>query len=194
MHSKTRIIAIAVLAILVLLLGACMRQENEPMSTMDADSEGAGQMQMERDMSTGALAPLVGGFYEGGEISFIHTEASDAQVAEMLTEMMGPQVVLVPELAQTPPELLANVYVFRNGVEGNGPFGFQPDVFDAVPGDENYRPLRSVNLVEWNEDATPRLLRSAAEIQEAETAGELSVIQPGIVVNMPVLTWPDGSR
>lgn len=93
------------------------------------------------------LDPLVDGFYNGGEILFIHTEASDPDVADMLTDMMGPQVALAPALAQAPELLLANAYVFTNGVQGMGPFGFQPDVFDSVPGEESYRPLRAVNLV-----------------------------------------------
>ncbi len=67
------------------------------------------------------LAPPVGGFYRGGQVLFIHTEASDPQVASMLTQMMGPQVVLVPGLAQSPQSLLAAVYGFTNGVKGAAP-------------------------------------------------------------------------
>ncbi|MBW3550970.1 MAG: hypothetical protein KY442_09185, partial [Proteobacteria bacterium] len=56
----------------------------------------------------------------------------------------------LPALADTPDDLLAGVYVFENGVEGHGPFGFQPDVFDSVPGEEDYSPLRRIYLVQWN--------------------------------------------
>lgn len=35
------------------------------------------------------LAPLVKGYYDGGDLYFIHTEASDSAVANLLTEMMG---------------------------------------------------------------------------------------------------------
>lgn len=150
---------------------------------------------MESSLSTDDLAPLVMAFYEGDEVRFIHTEASDPDVATMLTEMMGgPLVVLVPALAEAPDALLANVYVFTNGLEGHGPFGFQPDVFDAVPGDEAYRPLRAVNLVAWNAGAEAWELRSVAEVKEAEGKGEVTLTRPGIVVNMPVLVWPGGSR
>lgn len=37
------------------------------------------------------------------EILFIHTEASDPKVAELLTRMMGPKVVVVPGLAKSRP-------------------------------------------------------------------------------------------
>ncbi len=145
--------------------------------------------------STGMYAPAVAGFYEGGDLLFIHTEASDADVASMLTDMMGgPAVVVVPELAGAPDELVARVYVFTNGVEGMGPFGFQPDIFDSVPGDDTYRPLRRVSLVKWLEDGSPRELRSLGELQAAEGAGEIAIQESGIVVNMPILVWPGGSR
>jgi hypothetical protein len=140
------------------------------------------------------MVPPVKGYYAGEEILFIHTEASDPQVADMLTMMMGPQVVLMPRLAEAPESLLANLYVFTNGLQGGGPFGFQPDVFDAVPGDEGYSPLRAINLVAWEEGVTARELRSVEEVKAAESKGEVTIKQPGIVVNMPVLTWPGGHR
>ncbi|MBI2320089.1 MAG: hypothetical protein HYU75_24585 [Betaproteobacteria bacterium] len=142
----------------------------------------------------GAVVPPVDGFTEGQAIRFIHTEASDPQVAALLTKMKGSPVLVVPELAKVPKELLANVYVFKNGVKGNGPFEFQPDVFDNPPGMKGYRPLRAVNLVTWKNEAAARELRSAAEVKKAIDGGELVVEQPGVVVNMPLLTWPGGNR
>ena len=140
------------------------------------------------------LAPLVKGYYDGDELFFIHTEASDRQVATMLTEMMGPQVVLVPRLAETPASLRAEVYVFQNGVGGMGPFGYQPDVFSSAPGTEGYSPLRAIHLVNWNAEATPRELRSVEEVHAAASRGEITINDSGVVVNMPVLVWPGGHR
>ncbi len=140
------------------------------------------------------LAPLVKGYYDGGELFFIHTEASDRQVAHMMTEMMGPQVVLVPQLAETPESLLAEIYVFQNGVEGMGPFGYQPDVFNSMPGTEGYSPMRTILLVNWNEDAAPRELRSVEEVRAAALQGEVTIDESGVVANMPVLVWPGGHR
>lgn len=145
--------------------------------------------------TTADYAPMVGAFYNGGEIRFVHTEVSDADLAQTLTSMMdGPQVVHVPELAEAPSSLLANMYAFTNGIEGHGPFFFQPDIFDSVPGDKAYRPLRAINTVAWNDGADPRELRSMDELRAAEAAGELTITPTGIVANMSVLVWPDGSR
>lgn len=193
--------------LLVFLLSACQTGQSEPtavpnepstnLSEMNASEsmDGMGNMGIDTSQTTQQYAPLVGGLYEGGQVLFIHTETSDPAVAEMLTEMMGgPEVVLVPELADAPSALLATLYVFTNGIEGHGPFGFQQDVFDSVPGDEAYRPLRNVLLVEWKEGTTPRELRSVAEVLEAEANDEVTISEPGIVVNFPVLVWPGGSR
>ncbi len=141
-----------------------------------------------------SLTPPVKGSYNGREVQFIHTEASDPQVAEMLTRMMGPKVLVVPSLARVPADLLGDVYVFTNGVKGEGPFGFQVDVFDSVPGDPRYTPLRSVTLVTWKEGMPTRMLRSVAEIRGAVDKDEVTIRRPGIVVNMPIIVWPGGSR
>jgi hypothetical protein len=138
--------------------------------------------------------PPVKGYTEGREITFLHTEASDPKVAEMLSDMMKSPVLVVPSLAQAPPELLANVWVFKNGVRGEGPFKYQPDVFDSPPGSDGYRPLRAVHLVTWKNGRAARLLKSATEVKATEKAGEIAIEHPGVVVNMPLVTWPGGSR
>ena len=131
---------------------------------------------------------------EGKEIYFVHTEASDAGVAEKLTGMMKSPVILVPSLANVPDESLANVYVFTNGLEGSGPFGFQADVFDNPPDTDGYSPLRRLNVIAWVDASTARELKSAAEVLEAEAAGELTIEQPGVVINMPFVVWDGGKR
>jgi hypothetical protein len=142
----------------------------------------------------GAVVPPVDGYTEGEKIRFIHPEASDPQVAQILTEMKGSPVIVVPELAKVPKTALANVYVFKNGVSGNGPFEYQADVFDSPPGTDGYRPLRSLNLVTWKSENAARVLTSAAEVKEAAARGEIAIDQPGVVINMPLLTWPGGHR
>lgn len=136
----------------------------------------------------------VAGFYVGGEVSFIHTEASSSEVARRLTQMMGSPVVVVPQLARVGRPALADFYIFVNGVRGDGPMGFQPDVFDSAPGERGYSPLRALNLVRWAEGARPRELRSSAAVAAAARRGELRIEWPGVVVNMPFVTWPGGSR
>lgn len=144
---------------------------------------------------TGFVVPPVDGFMEGQRIRFIHTEVSDPEVAKLLTQMKGSPVLTVPSLAQAPKELLANVYVFTNGVAGDGPFKFQPDVLDSPPGQAGYTPLRALVLVSWKKPETARELKSAAEVKQALAQGEIEFKRPGAVINMPMITWPpDGHR
>lgn len=145
------------------------------------------------------VVPPVQGFYAGEEVHFLHTEASDPEVASMLSDMMGSPVIVVRRLAEVTPSALADVFVSTNGVKPDddderGPFGFQADVFDSVPGDARYSPLRAVNLVTWRDEDNARVLRSLEDIEAAQAAGELAIEQPGIVVNMPIVGWPGGQR
>ena len=146
--------------------------------------------------SSPAKAELPAGkaYAEGQEIFFVHTEASDADIAKLLSDMMKSPVLPVPALADAPDSALANVYVFDNGLKGMGPLGFQADVFDNPPGTPGYSPLRRLNVVTWADPAKARELKSAADVLAAETAGEVTLKQPGVVINMPFVVWDGGKR
>jgi len=141
-----------------------------------------------------ASMPVGKAYAEGKEIYFTHTEASDAEIASTLTNMMKSPVLLVPSLAETPENALANVYVFANGLKGKGPLGFQGDVFDNPPGSAGYTPLRRLNIVTWRDPGKAREIKSAAEVLTAEQSGEVTISQPGVVINMPFVVWYGGKR
>ena len=141
-----------------------------------------------------ASLPVGKAYAEGKEIYFTHTEASDPEIATKLTNMMKSPVLLVPSLAETPDNALANVYVFSNGLKEKGPLGFQGDVFDNPPGSAGYTPLRRLNVVTWSDPARARELKSATEVLAAEKTGELTIAQPGVVINMPFVVWDGGKR
>lgn len=197
MHTKSWASSVIILFLALSFLTRNSNAQQEPTAIPEPTSAMSGMSgmgQMETEFPSDDLAPLVRGIYEGDELFFIHTEASDPDVASLLTEMMGPQVIAVPGLADIPEELLGNVYVFTNGVDGGGPMGFQPDIFDSIPGDEAYTPLRALNLVTWQAGAAPRVIDNVAEIEAAQAEGEVEIERSGIVVNMPILVWPGGQR
>ena len=72
--------------------------------------------------------------------------------------------------------------------------GFQPDVFDHPPGDPGYTPLRALNLVTWKEERTAKELKIAALVKAAERRKEVTISRPGVVINMPFVTWRGGHR
>jgi len=164
-HKKFYLIVLS--ALLFVMLAACAPTKEE--------------------MPTAAL-PVNKAFADGKEIYFVHLEASDENAALQMTEMMNSPTLYVPSLAKVPVEALANVYSFKNGVDG------QVSVFDNPPNTDGYTPLRQVNMVIWAEGKTPRVLKSVDEIMTAKDAGELVVKATGVVVNMPFITWDGGER
>ncbi len=67
-------------------------------------------------------------------------------------------------------------------------------MFEDPPYKSGYSPLRKVVLVTWKDEASARLLTSAGQVQKALQNGELTTKEPGVVVNMPMVTWPGGQR
>ena len=78
--------------------------------------------------------PLMKGYENGNEIFFIATDSSDNQTAAQITNTTGFKVNFAPILARTPEEARGQTYVFENGIEGEGPLGFQLPVINARPG------------------------------------------------------------
>ena len=177
---------------LALVTAACASDDSAT-STVSPTSETMAGEDM-GSMADGPTIPAGLAYAEGQEIRFVHTEASDEEIAKLLSGMMSSPVVFVPSLAEVPESATAPVYVFTNGLTGMGPMGFQPDVFPYPPGDAQYTPLRSVHLVTWAAPGQSRELKSAAEVQEAEQNGDATIEKPGVVINMPFVTWPDGQR
>lgn len=138
--------------------------------------------------------PPVKAYYEDEEVFFVHPEASDKATAELLTDMMGSPVLVVPELEQVSDEALAKVYVFTNGIRGDGPLGFQPDVFDSAPGDDNYSPLRRLYLVTWKEEDAAIEIKTLQGVREASESGKIEIERQETVINEPFVTWPGGRR
>jgi len=177
--------------VMLTLAGGALSQEMEGMGEMDEGMAGMAEADAPKP-------PAVFGYGGGEAVHFLHTEASDEEIARILTDMMGGSpVLLVPSLAEAPDAMTAPVYVFTNGVEPEGPkgpLGFQPDVFPALPGEPAYTPLREVTLATWADDADPAQLQSAGEVEAAVAEGQLALEATGVIVNMPLLTWPGGTR
>jgi len=131
--------------------------------------------------------PLTAGFYNGGTVDYFLTDISGEQDAIDLSKAQGFPVVFVPSLGDVPETSLAKLYLFMNGVDGPNPFGFQANVVDSIPGDAAYSPLWRVYAVKWADSATPRELKSEADITKAESAGELTIEKTPLVKNSPVV-------
>ena len=137
--------------------------------------------------------PLMKGYENGNEIFFIGTDVSEESIASMMTNLTGFKVNFAPLLAQTLQDAQGQAYIFENGVEGEGPLGFQLPITNGKPGDEGYSPLQEVNLVRWTDQSAATELTSVDEIMEHESMGHITINHTGIIANHPAVQWNGGS-
>lgn len=131
--------------------------------------------------------PLVPGFYDGQQVFYINTEASDLSLAAADGTTFVPKLTNAIEAGATSD--LFHVVNFS-----------QPNVLDEVPypvgpnnTERDYSPLWRIHLVTWQPGATPRTLKSEDEVLAAQAAREVTIEATHIVVNCPVVATPSGS-
>jgi hypothetical protein len=136
--------------------------------------------------STSVSIQLSKGYANGKIAYFIATDASDSQIAASITNNTRFKVNFAPSLALAPESARQQGYL--NDIKtSESPMGSQLGVASALPGEKGYSPLSQVNFVKWNANATPRILKSVAEITAAEKNGELSIAKTNIVINSPAV-------
>jgi hypothetical protein len=103
--------------------------------------------------------PKVTGYYKGNTISYLD---------------LGPVKLAAGNK-------VAPLWTVTNGTAD------QHNVVDVVPGDKGYSPLWDINKVTWRDGVTPRTLKSQADVQAAQAAGEVTVTSAHTIVNCPVV-------
>ena len=140
-----------------------------------------------------ATIPMHQGYYDGEDVFYIITDSSDPTHADIITASQGWQVELAPLLKNAPEEALSTVYLFTNGIEGDGIHGYQSQVFTSTPAQADvYSALTSHVHVMWNDGATPRVLDSEAMVMAAAENNEITLTEIDVVLNMPQIIWPEG--
>lgn len=119
------------------------------------------------------------GRFDGGDVLFIRTDASEEDFADR------EGLVFVPRLRPLVGSGLAHPMYL---VDGGSPD--QPAVLSTVPGREGYAPAWRIHRVRF--EAAPRPLDSAAAVEAARKAGDVVVEQTDVVLNAAVVSWPGG--
>jgi hypothetical protein len=170
--------------------GKTMMSGNETMSqTMPMSTRDLGSVLKLSNANLPLVIPLVKGLYDGKDVFYITTEASDSTIADALSKFTNFPVTFAPVLAKAPTTSQANIYAFKNGIKGGGVLGFQPNVVDSIPGESTYSPLWKVNLVEWKDATTATVLGSESEIMDAFNSGKVTITPTTIIVNCPIIQW-----
>ncbi|NHI02748.1 hypothetical protein DYY67_1824 [Candidatus Nitrosotalea sp. TS] len=136
--------------------------------------------------------PLDKGSYNGQPVYYIMTDSSNSMEASQVSAKQNWKVQQSPLLAQAPQKLLSKMYVFTNGITGNGTQGYQNEVFSNIPSDSSYTPLSLIVQATWSPGRTPQLLNSTKDILAANATGALTLTVTDYVVNTPQMVWPGG--
>ncbi len=140
-----------------------------------------------------ATIPIHEGFYNGNSIFYIITDSSKQEYAEMITKKQGWKVEIAPTIGKISEDTLPKIFVFKNGVKGNGTYGHQIEIFSSTPSQESeYSALNYVIEVTWKKGQNAQILESSEEIINAEEDGRVEFNKTGIVINAPQIIWPDG--
>ncbi|HEV8682616.1 MAG TPA: hypothetical protein VGS09_07565 [Actinomycetota bacterium] len=101
-------------------------------------------------------------------VRYIVADVALAPMAE------GMHVAYSPALARaTDAGATGRTNVFMNGLEGPGPMGFQPSVFDSQAGEPAWSPYWDHMTYAWKDEAPARVLKTESEVHEARDAEQL---------------------
>ena len=140
-----------------------------------------------------ATIPMHKGIYGGSQILYIITDGSDEDYTKILTEKQGWNVELATSISKVPEEALEQLFIFKNGIKGNGIYGFQDEVFSSTPSQESeYSALNSVIEVTWKQGQKEIVFESSDDIITAKENGRIEFNETGIVLNTPQIVWPEG--
>ncbi len=187
---KINTLLCSVITITIALLGSqlLLQQHIQAQQQTNSSLSTAASTNSINSSSLSVSIPLSKGYVDGRIAFFIATDASDNQTAASITNSTGFKVNFAPNLALTPNSSRQQGYDFINGIKASGsPMGYQLGVASALPGEKGYSPLYQLNFVKWNENASPRVLKSVADIMSAQKNGELTISPTNIVINSPAV-------
>lgn len=138
-----------------------------PVDTDKTSYLGKGQLLEEPDTVAGEVTFKLSECYPGNR--YFVVDHSMAPMSEMTLTGFAPALQDGPTKAGA----TGRTNVFMSGVEGPGPMGFQPSVFDFAAGDAAWSPYWDHYAYKWADGATPKLITSQTELFRARDAGEL---------------------
>ena len=138
--------------------------------------------------------PMHRGIHNGSDVYYIITDSSDQEYADMIGGMQGWRVELAPLLEETPDSALEKIYVFSEGIHGDGLLGYQQEVFSSTPapGRRVQRAARGDHRGHGIRPGFPVELVSEEEIITALAVSDIEIDKSGVVLNAPQIVWPEG--
>ena len=137
--------------------------------------------------------PMHEGLYNGNSVFYIITDSSQNEYSELITKKQGWKVEVAPAIKKISEDNLQTIFIFKNGVTGDGIYGLQKEIFSSTPSQEQkYTALNSVIEVTWKKGQNATILESYEDVINAEKNGRVEFNKTGVVINTPQIIWPDG--
>ena len=136
--------------------------------------------------------PMHEGIVNGKSAYYIITDSSNNLVANTISDKQNWKVQLSPVLAHVPITSLGDIFIFTNGITGNGTQGYQNDVLSFTPSDKQYSPLSKVINVSWDVGRGPLILNSTQAILDANMTGKIKLTVTDTILNTPEVVWDGG--
>ncbi|MDE1845176.1 MAG: hypothetical protein KGI10_07605 [Thaumarchaeota archaeon] len=137
--------------------------------------------------------PMHEGIVNGKTVYYIITDSSNNLVANTISDKQNWKVQVSPVLAHVPVASYGNIFIFTNGITGNGTRGYQDDVLSFTPTDKQYSPLSKVIEVSWNVGRGPFILNSTKTILDANMTGKIKLTVTDTILNTPEVIWDGGA-
>ena len=141
--------------------------------------------------------PLLRAWFDGVEVLYVTTDASDREVARSYNANYAPALANAlraapsgnegsPANAAQRPGATDRVYGTTNSKQ-SPVFASAPEPMGYQSNAATYSPLWQLVKVTWNDPATARTLRSEEEVLDAAEKGQLTLEVTRIVINCPIV-------
>jgi len=136
-----------------------------------------------------AIIPMHQGIHSGNNILYIITDASDQDYAKTISEKQKWNIQLSQSIKDIPESNSQKIFIFKNGIKGDGLFGFQNEIFSSTPEQSDYTSLASIIEVTWKTGQKEIIFESASDVINAEKSGRLKFNEKNVIVNVPQIKW-----
>ena len=138
------------------------------------------------------VIPMNQGIHTGNDILYIITDASDQDYVNTISEKQKWNIQLSKSIKDIPENNFQKIFIFKNGIKGDGIFGFQNEIFSSTPEQSDYTSLASVIEVTWKTGQKEIIFESVFDVINAEKSGRLKFNETNVIVNVPQIKWADG--
>ena len=135
--------------------------------------------------------PMHKGIYNENEILYIITDASDKNYVNIISEKQEWNIQLSKPIKDIPEDNFQKIFIFKNGIKGDGIFGFQNEIFSNTPEQSDYTALGSITEVTWKPGQKEITFQSVFDVIDAEKSGRIKFNETNVIVNVPQIKWSD---